>query len=691
MRQRLLKYLKRLVIVLVALAAIGVGVFTWLFHWPFEGDVENILTLVPEDVEFVLRCDIQDLRDTGWVQENVRDDPIYPEIDVAFRKALEQLELELQTIQTQVDRESPVSVDVASFVGDNIVAGEVCFAGNFWEHASPGNSPPQWKDLVVLKRVRGLARCISGLQHGFIRRQIQPGPGVELSVVEEGIYEFHLTRLKPLAPGQVAGPDMSRWYVTRVLDVVAVSNNKRLIQNIVGLGADDSGARSFARRPGFDIPLVPGRVSAAVNLEALQNYFLRALDHYPDLGTLRRFLPPEALVKLSGGISFSGADFVEAGGTITYLPTSQDASDVARNVYGLPQRPVSDGIARFVPAADTFAVISLRANPEYLLDKIVKAALPDSDRKLWEDNLRKNPDSGFTTLADFFQDLSTRMGNEAMVALGRMSERYDTLDFTEWFSAEPAPLPALAIMVRLGEGARQEELEAYLSEKVFLLGMEKELARVTYGNFAYSRAELRVKPLNYKYIQPCFTVVNDHLVLTTTEGYMRRILDTVRDGESGALSQDETFRVTMGALPSTAHVGIFLDIEKLTRVPPSFRLDESNPANNDLGAPGTRGFLWDRRNGWVITERDDRAEAIRVRRAESLKFPNPMNDQHRIELERRVDAHMDGWLERYPEFLEEYRQSLDRLRRLRGLGLVLGATGGEIDARAALVLRKRDR
>ncbi|MDF1702904.1 MAG: hypothetical protein P1V36_17280, partial [Planctomycetota bacterium] len=87
MRQRLLKYLKRLLILLVILAVIGVAVFTWLFYWPLEGTVDDVLTLVPEDVEFVLRADYDDLKATGWVQENVLDDPLHPELGVQARNA----------------------------------------------------------------------------------------------------------------------------------------------------------------------------------------------------------------------------------------------------------------------------------------------------------------------------------------------------------------------------------------------------------------------------------------------------------------------------------------------------------------------------------------------------------------------------------------------------------------------------
>ena len=689
MRQRLLKYLKRFLIFLLILGLLGLAVFSWLFYWPLEGSVDDVLTLVPEDVEFVLRTDYDKLRETGWVQENVLADPLVPGLGDQVERILEQIDLEIGTVQAQIDQQSPIAIDVKSFVEEHVLAGEITIAGNFWEGSNPGRGqPPQWKELLVLKRVSRIARGVSGLQHGFIRKQVQLGPDVELSVEDEGIYKFTLRGMQPIrrsaADRRPGDPDMSAWYMTRVKDVIAVTNRRSILDDVRQLGDDPNGP-SFARRPGFDIPLSDGRINAAVNLAPLHTYLNRTFDYYPDLRVLRRFLPPDALVKLSGHISLEGNDLGSGAGAITYVDTTEESANVKRGVYSLPPREVASGIASLVPAKDTFAVLSLRTNPEYLLNEILWQSVPQDVRELWTQNLRSNPDSGFATVPELFQDLSTRMGNEAMVAMGRMGEIYDKVDFTEWYSEEPEPLPALAIMVRLGEGATQQELEEYIASKIFLLGMDKELERVEYGNFTYSKAALKIETLDFKYVNPCFIVVQDHLVMTSSEGYMQRILDTVKDTEGNALAQDETFRVTMGALPQTGHVGIFVDVEKLTRVPAFISLDPP-----DLGAPGTRGFLWDQRNSWVIENKDERSEAIRFRRAERRRFPERMNAQQEAELERRIDDHMNTWLDRYPEFLEEYRKQLEGWRRFRGVGLVLGAKGDNLDARFAAVFRASD-
>ena len=686
---RLLKYLKRLVIVLLVLVALGVGVFTWVFHWPLEGDVEDILQLVPHDVEFVLRADYQDLESTGWVQTNLLDNPIQLEARTALRAALDQVHAELRRIQAQVDAQSPISVDVETFLEDNVLAGEVCIAGNWWEQASPEAGPPQWKDLLVLKRIKGLARCISGLKHGFIRNQLQLGPMIELSAESDEVFKFTLHEMKriartsPVRPGVVA-PDMSEWYLVRVKDVVAVSNRRKLVDRVLELGDDPNDPDTFARRPGFDIQRRDGRIVAAINVAPLHTYFGRLFNYYPELKHIKRFLPPQALEKLSGFLSLAGLDLLEGGAPISYI--AANAEDVVRNVYNLAERPVSEGIARMVPAKDTFAVLSLRCDPGYLFDLLREDIMTPVQRKLWEDNFRKM-NTEFADLDAFFQDLSTRIGDEAMIAVARLSTEYDKIDYTEWYTGDPDPMPSVAIMVRIREGANQAELDQYIANKVPLLGLSKNLDRIEYNGFTYSRTRLEQQILDFKFFAPCFILANDHLVMTTTEEYMRQILDTVSDHTKLALAQDETFRVTMAALPERGHVGIFVDLEKLTRIPEEVRWDP----RPDMGAPGARGFLWDGRNQWVIRERDERTEAIRYRREVAAKYPAQPNPQQQQAIERQVDAHMDAWMQNYPRFIEEYRRDLERWRRLRGFGLVLGATSDRIDTHFALVLRPGER
>jgi hypothetical protein len=690
LRKRLLKYLKRLLLVGLILAAIGVGVFTWLCYWPLEGRVEQLLALVPEDVEFVLRGEYEDLRDSGWVQANVLEDPLHPLLAEQAGKAMDQAAAEMAQIEQQINANIPV--EFAQFgVIDDVLKGEVCIAGNFCRGLGADQGAPKWQELLVMTRVSWKTRCVAALKHGFIREKM--GPNLRISAEDDEIYKLVFPNVPVLPEAKRMGcgggfviPPRNTWYLRRVKDVLAISNSRRLINSVADLSAEGTGGRSFATRPGYDVQHVPGRITAAVNVEPLHTYLRSAFEYYPRLKPLKRFLPPEALEKLNGSLSLAGLDLLKGGAKVSYI--AQNAPGVVRNVYSLPERAVRQGISELVPAQDTFAVLSLRVDPQYLLTSIVQDILEPGQRRLWERNLRSGVEGGYDTLDEFFADLSTRIGTEAMIALARLSDTFDKVEYSTFWDESVDPMPAMAIMVRIKEGGSAKELEEYLSGKIPLLGFSREMERIKYKAYTYMRAELETKVLDYALVTPCFLLANDYLVIATNETYMRQIIETVSDREVKALETDETFRVTMATMPARGHVGLFLDLEKLSRIP-----REDDTSETSAGPAGTRGFLWDGRNQYVINEKDSRTEAIRFRseleqRFRSANGNRTLSEQQRIEIEKQVDAHVEGWYDRYGEFVEEYRRKLEEIRRLRGIGLVLGATDTNIDVNFALVLRK---
>ncbi|MDJ0523514.1 MAG: hypothetical protein QNJ90_15705, partial [Planctomycetota bacterium] len=610
MRKRLLKYLKRLVFVGLIFAVLGVAAFTWFCYWPLEGSVDDVLTLVPEDVEFVLRGDYEDLRDTTWVQQNVLDDPLHPLLAEQAGEAFDQAEAEMARIEQQINQNIPV--DFAKFgVVEDVIKGEVCVAGNFCRGIGADQGPPKWQEILVLTRVSWKTRCVAALKHGFIREQL--GPNLRVSAEDDEIYKLVFPNVRVLPESQRMGcgggfiiPPRNTWYLRRVKDVLAVSNSRRLINGVADLANDNAGGRSFASRPGYEAQRVEGRVTAAVNVEPLHTYLTSAFEYYPELKPLRRFLPPKALEKLNGSISLGGLDLLEGGARISYI--GQQAPGVVRNVYSLPERAVRQGISELVPAQDTFAVLSLRVDPQYLLNSLVSDFLEPADRRLWERNLKGSVEGGFDSLEEFFADLSTRIGTEAMIALARLSDTFDKVEYSTFWDESVDPKPALAVMVRVKEGGSAKELEEYLSGKIPLMGFSRDMEHVNFKGFKFIRAQLQVKALDLALISPCFLLTDDYLVISSNEAYMRQIIETIADRETRALETDDTFRQTMATMPDRGHVGLFVDLEKLTRVP---RDDERTEAS--AGPAGTRGFLWDGRNTFVITEKDPRTEAIRYR------------------------------------------------------------------------------
>ena len=687
LRQRLLKYLKRLLIVAVVLGALGVAVFTWFCYWPLEGSVDDLLTIVPEDAEFVLRGDWEDIESTGWAQRNLLDEPLHPTVREQAEFALEQAREQIQEIEGQINANIPL--DFLKFgVIEDVVKGEVVVAGHWCRGLGPDRGPPSWQELLILTRVSWKTRCVAALKHGFIRDQL--GPNLEATPEDDEVYKLTFPYMRVLPERQRAGcgggfiiPPANVWYLRRVKDVLAISNSERMIRSVADLSHEMSGVGSFAARPGFDIAPQSGKIVAAVNVQPLHSYFKRLFQYFPDLKPLRRFVPPESLEKLSGYLSLRGDDLLEGGAQISYFSSHKRAQESYANVYSLAQIPVAEGIATMVPAKDTFAVISLRVDPYYLLTKLLEDRLTRGDQELWEKNIRAHAARGgkYEAIDDIIRDLSSRIGDQAMVAVARLSSEFDTIEHTEIYSEKPEAQPVAAIMVRIKEGGDQDELDAYMSEIVPIMGFSSELERVKYGNFTYSRARLGQTFLDFAHVSPCFVLANDYLILTTNEAYMRLVLDAVADPTGATLASDPTFQMTMGAVPDRGQVGIFVDIEKLTRIPRDGR-DGAGPA-------GTRGLLWDQRNAWVRGEKDTRDEAIRYRKELYKKLGTPKTQQQDEKIEEMVEARMSIWeVELYPGFEEERRLQLEALRRFRGVGLVLGADAEIINAHFSLVFRE---
>ena len=602
LRQRLLKYLKRLVILLVILGALGVGAFTWLCYWPLEGSVDDMLYLVPEDAEFVLRGDWDDIEGTGWIQKNVLEEPLAPFIKEGAEQAIAEARAQIQDIEGQINANIPV--EWAKFgVKEDVLRGETIVAGHWCKGLGPDRSPvPTWQEILVMTRVSWKTRCVAALKHGFIRDQV--GPNLEVTPEADDVFKlvFPYMPVRPQRVRSVCGggfviPPDNQWYLRRVDDVLAISNSKRMIDSVADLSKDMTGRGSFAGRPGFDIQAQEGKVVAAINVQPLHNFFKSAFHYYPQTKGLRRFVPPESLEKLSGYLSLRGDDLIEGGAKISYF--ANRAGDVYQNVYSLAPRPVTEGIATLVPAKDTWAVVSLRVDPLYLLRSLVSDLLTPGQQRLWERNIRSMPK--FQSIDDLLRDLSVRIDNQAMIALARLSDEYDKIEYKEMYSDQPDAAPAGAVLVRIKESANQEELDEYMADILPLMGFHI-VGREKRGPYTFTKCRLEQEMLDYAFVSPCFVLASDHLILTSNEGYMRRVLDAVQNPKDATLASDETFQQTMGALPPTAQVAIFVDAEKYTRIP--------GPDRKGAGAPGTRGHMWDERNMWVRTEKDARGEMI---------------------------------------------------------------------------------
>jgi hypothetical protein len=334
------------------------------------------------------------------------------------------------------------------------------------------------------------------------------------------------------------------------------------------------------------------------------------------------------------------------------------------------------GLPNLVPAEDTFAVLLLRSDPLYLLEAIHQDALSPADRELWRNNVAR--EGLYATVEEFLKDCSRHLGDSAAIAVARLSSVFDAVEYPGFYSGEPDPMEVLAFLLPLRQGAVQAEVDEFLQKRVHLMGFKKDLERVTYRGITYSKMALEQETADFRFVQPAFLLHQDHLLLATNEEYFKKIIDTLVDPQGHPpLAADDSFRSAMRNVSRKGHVGLFVDVEKLTRVPP------------DLApGKGPRGFLWDSRNLWVLQNRGSREEAIRYRTELEGRYPSRRTAQQEKEIDAQVEAHVKAHEARFPEFLEERRKTLEGLRRFRALGVAILAQGSTLTVDVAVSLRE---
>ena len=686
MSKRLRRILLRILIPLVVLVAILLAAFTWFAFWPLEGSVDQMASLVPADVDFVYRTSWAGLKDTGWLQENLQRHPVVPQVGELLREVENQL-LEVEAIERQINSQIPLGVTTFS-VEKDLLGSELIASGRFCEGSGPERGAPRWRELLVLTRITWKPKFISALKHEFVREQVGP----DVTITDEGDHVFKLVfraiRPTSLADRSICGPGIvippqNVWYLTRVKDVLAFSNAEALIREVQYLAAGSESSHSYLDRPWITLDAPAGSIAASLDLHPLRNYLMKALERAgPPLTVLTRYLTIPALDRMNGRLGLPTNDMVDVQGEIRYQASQLNPG--VRDVYALQPEALGAAVANLVPAEDTFGAFLIRTPPLHLIETIYDEILNDGDRRLWNENLRRT--GRYEDIHEFFAEFASRLGDTSGVAVARLSDVYDTMEFPGFFDPDPAAhpdanWPAFALMVRLRQGVRPEELDAYLEERIPVLGGESNVEKETYRGLTYRRIRLEVQTADYATVEPAYILAQNHFIFASNETYFRKILDTMVDPvEHKPLSADPTFRETMSRLDEESHLTLFLDLEKLFRVPPVSE-PEAQP----------RGFLWDQRSIWLRNERAPRNEAVRYRKQLLTDYTRengrPADAAARAKIEEQVDRHWDTWLGRYPEFFEEYRLELDAFTRLRAFGLDIRADQPRLFVKAALLLR----
>ncbi len=577
-------------------------------------------------------------------------------------------------------------------------AGEVVVAGRLCERLGIEHGAPRWREILLLKRLpwKPRAGLAAVLGHEWIRDMVVDPSRTRISPEgDNGVYKVLLTNVRPSPERDRAGcsagfviPPENVWYLMRIKDVIALSNSPDLIDDVANLATnyeEGQSGQSFIDRPDFDVKQKAGHVALAAQLDPLHTWGHSVLAEVGEMGeVLNRFLTIASLDKATNGsLSLQNEDMLVGRVDVEYMDLKL-APEVESKVYRLQPQSVRKGLAELVPAEDTWLVAMLRADPMHFFNAIL-LALPDGDRTLIENNLRGTK---YNRLEDVLHELAPRLDDTAAVAIARLSDLMDKQEFATWASKEDEnPVEIAAFMMRISEATNQDELNKFLEERIEILGFSDEIQTKTHGDFTYSRITPKAKFRDFKLITPCYILAQDHFIFALNETYFRKILDTMADPQKRSLAQDEAFRFTMEPLQERGHLGIFVDLEKLFRVPP-----DSEPGSQP------RGHMWDRRNLWVQQAKDEREEGIQYRqelerKKRQEKGGQALNDQELMYIDEQVIEYMRGWQDRmYPEYVEEYRKSLLQWRRLHGIGLVATAypDQSKLELSTSLLLREAE-
>ncbi len=669
--RRWVKWTRRVGILLVVLFAIGVAGFTWIAYWPLEGRYQEPLeNLVPADVDFLYRANWKDLKATGWVQRNVFDHPLHPSLDP---KGLEEGLQAVSDLEGQVNDSLPGALKVAMGIvygtdefgvekdlvpGEVVAAGRLCGGTNPWK-----DGPPRWRELLLLTKVTGPVRFALAAvgKHEFVRKMAFPPdvtvtdiPGGILRIEARGIRVSDLRSRSGCEGGHVVPPE-NIWFVARVRDVLVVSNAEDLVAGVLALGRKQGERAVDVRREWQSRPVPSDGISAAVDLAPLRSYLghLLAAGEAPGsragvgevaLGSfLRRFLTADSLHGLTAAVQPEGGDGIRASALLTYLPP--DVSRTVADTYGLDATKVSEGIAQRVPDKDTFAIVHMRTPPRALFDALWETLKP-ADRRLVEDEIRKI--GRYASVAAFLDELAGQLGSETGVAFARLSQVFDRVKYETWFSVDdPAFSVAFAVMLRVAPGKRQEDVDAFLSDRVQALGFKAPIPETMDGQVPYSRLEMQLKSRDYELYKPAYCAFNGYLILSTDVEYLKSILKTMR-GEEPSVAASARFRQVMGGLPDLATVAAYVNADEGRRV------------------------LGDQRNEWVQREKDTVrfANEVRGRLQREAKERGQIPDLAKINDE--VDVEVDRYrTDRYAEFIQERLRSIDETKRIAAIGVVL--------------------
>ena len=680
--RRSLRWLRRVLVAVLVLALLGFVGFWWFAYSPFEGRIDRVEALVPSDVDFLYRGSWAEIREKGWLQQHAIDSPVYPGLDRAIldHPALAQLRQAEQQINDGLP--PPLKFLEGIVFGTrefrfekDVVPGEVVAAGRWCSGGSPLERPPQWRELLVLTRVTPLVKFgFEALRHDFVRaRALPPDSAMDMSATAEGWLRVELKdqSLKPTGKkwtcegGAEMGP-LDVWYAARFKDVLAITNSDDLLRKVAEVNA--GGGERALDRPGFELARAEGGIALAADLVGLRSYlnrFFASGDESQKVGAfLGKFLAIDTLDRATATVTpLPSGDGVLARAQVFY---SEDRLRAFRDVaatYDLSPNRLSDGIARIVPAQDTVAVAQLTTPPRALFHALYDV-LKKEDQRLIEENVRDigvrrraQGDNGYANVGEFLDELASQLESNTGVAMARIPSVFDAVKYATWYSGDdPSPTAALAVIVGIPKGKSPEEVDKYLSDRVAAVGFDPPEPVTSPDGITYSRLRLHLqgqyKLRDYELITPAFRSAGGRLIFSTREEYLLEILRTMQGGAGAPPSvlQSREFDAATRDLPADATLAVVVNGENL------------------------RKLAWDYRNEMVHARHDDSdyAKQYHVRLIQSAQREGRPADFRAVNdaVDKEVERYRS---EEYAGFIQEWRDHLDKWRRLSGAAVVFAA------------------
>ena len=652
------------------------GLFSWLFHDPFEGEVEALDRCIPSWVGFAVRGSAEDLLRSEFVRVRVlgREDVDRRLHEAGAGDGLRRLAEEQERLNARL----PGFLGGVDLRTDLLGRESVVF-GTLG--AGPADPPlAKWAAATRLSRKARL--LLSPLKHEWARRRVEEGSPLRITRFPL-LYEVDLR-------GVSTDPGWDLLYAARVRDVLIVGNDRTLVQD----------AAHLAQAGGSALPDRPDAVDSFSEKETAP---LRA---FLDLGRLaedrRQSKDPdgkpvlslgEAIVTAGGPAAFVGLlldpDALSSAAAVVRFPSADEASvEVAavRNDAGLPTLPAALAESTVRPAAESLREAAVLAPAEGAIlagrlecrpGAVLQAMFGTLDaevREALEKEVEKQSGTTLNTVAKEFDDY---LEPGLSIVVERLPE-CDALPLDRMDPPEGEtfvlPLPGVLLVLRQRASAGDAAAEGFLRRRLATDWKEAFDAVEDLEGLPEGMRGIRFRPRaltgERDLVRPAAAFEGDLVMIASNEGTLRRALEC-RAGSRPALSDDPEFAGAAEAA-GEGQAGVVANVR------------------------GVRAFLRDQR-------REAATDAIAINlvkergRIQSAVVHEIMQGRQELnakdveaEVDRRVEELQKERREvKFPRAVEAYLDRLKAFDEVRAIGAGLAWDSSGFRLRARLLLAGR--